>query len=141
MTFGYHGDKVTELHTKFQYELQPQSILLYTNPFMKLCAYLAGRAPAWSHINDVISPLSRAKGDNTALKRNVSELIADTAAVQSLRELTVDFAVDVATEIEMSPEAVVLVNLTTLFLSILDGNPKITALIRDNLICDAASCG
>lgn len=140
MTFGYHGDEVTQLHASYQHELRPASILLYTKPLMKLCAYLAGRDTGWACNQDLVVPLSRAKGDETALCRNLSQLISNQAAIRTLRELTADFAADIATELEMAPEVVVLINLTTLFLSVLDGDPRITALIRDNLICDANSC-
>jgi len=139
MTFGYHGEPLTQLHNEYQLELQPASILMYCRPFMKLCAYLSGRSPPWTLDFDLISPLSKAKVDQTALRRNLSQLINNESAVRSLRELTADFAADVATMLEATPEVILLVNLTTLFLSVLDGDARITAVIRDNLICEAAA--
>lgn len=139
MAFGYHGEPLTQLHGGYQLELQPASILMYCRPFMKLCAYLAGRGTPWALDFDLISPLSKAKVDETALKRNLSQLINNESAVRSLRELTADFAADVASVLEATPEVILLVDLTTLFLSVLDGDAKITAIIRDNLICEAAA--
>ena len=140
MSFGYHGDAITQLHNRIQHELQPMSILLYTKPFMKLCACVAGRSPGWSVASDVVAPLTRAKTDEVALKKNLKQLINNESAVRELRGLTADFASDIATEIDVSPEVILLINLTTLFLSLLDGDARITAVIRDNLICDAAKC-
>lgn len=137
MTFGYHG---THVHSEFQQELRPSSILLYTKPLMKLCAHLEGSALQWNCSNDVVSPLVKAKADTTALRRNLSELINNKSAVGVLRELAADFAADIATVLDASKEVALLINLTTLFLSVLDGDAKITAVIRDNLICDAAEC-
>lgn len=139
MTFGYHGDAVTHLHSNFQHELKPASILLYCKPLMKLCADLCGRGPRWSITPDLIAPLTQARVDETALRRNLSQLINNTSAVKALRELTADFASDMATELGGGGEVAVLIDLTTLFLSVLDGNAKITSVIRDNLICDAAA--
>ena len=139
MLFGFHGDPATHLHNNVQLLLRPQSILLYTRPFVKLCAFLSGRAQAWDLKTDLIDSVSRGKADETALKYNISQHIDNSRVVESLRQQTADIAVEFATTLESQKDARVLINMTTLFLSVLDGDARITAVIRDNLICDATA--
>ena len=132
LLFGFHGDPTTQLHNNVQLHLQPKSILLYTRPFAKLCAFLADRASAWDIRKDLIDSLLRGKADETALKYNISQHIDNADIVNKLREQTADIAVDFATLLESHNEARVLINVTTLFLSVLDGDAKITVRLQTN---------
>jgi len=174
MLFGYYGDPVTHLHNNVQHHLQPNSILYYTKPLLKLCAFLASREQSWTFSEDVIAPLSKGKADETALKFNISQRVQNANLVERLRNETADIALEIANVLGNTPESRVLVNLTTLFLSVLDGDCRISvrtthcsicallngvhyilvltlhgafiilclclqAVLRDNLICDAAN--